>query len=71
MVETGFTYILNKARVLLIEANVPYLTRYKIMQVVIITAIKLDNLVIIEVNKECKIRYEYFEGKLPIFVMHL
>jgi len=42
LVETGFAHILNKARALLIEANVPYLQRYKIIQEAIITATKLE-----------------------------
>ena len=71
MVETGFSYILNKARALLIEANIPYLTRYKIMHEAIITATKLDNLAIVELDGKFKTRYEHFEGKLPKFVKHL
>ena len=59
-VKTRFAYILNKARTLMIDANIPYLECYKIIQEAIITVTKLDGLVTTNVGKEVKTRYEFF-----------
>ena len=71
MVETSFTCILNKARVLMTKANVLYLIRHKIIQEGVITATKLDNLRIIIINGVSKTRYEYFGMKLLKFTKYL
>ena len=71
LVETGFAHVLNKARALLIEANVPYLQRYKIIQEAFITATKLDRFAVTKVGKELKTRYELFSGQNPEFINHL
>jgi len=70
-VETGFAHILNKARAMMIDANIPYLQRYKIIQEAIITATKLDGLVTVNDGKECKTRYELFGLAVPSFVKYL
>jgi len=69
LVETSFNYILNKGRALMIEANVPYLTRYKIVQEALLTATKLDGLVVDK--NENKTRYEVFGLGIPKFAKHL
>ena len=71
LVETGFAYILNKSRTMMIDANVPYLQRYKIVQEAIITATKLDGLVTTNVGNKVKTRYELFGESNPSFTKHL
>ena len=71
LVETGFAHVLNKARALLIDANVPYLLRYKIIQEAVLTATKLDGLVTTYVDNKSQTRYELFGMKNPSFVNHL
>ena len=71
LVETGFASMLNKARAMLAAARVPYDRRYQIAGEAIITATKLDGLVVIKVNGTVKTRYEHFGYQLPRFVKHM
>ena len=70
-VETGFAHILNKARALLIDANVPYQMRYKIIQEAVITVIQLDELVTTKVGDRHLTRYKLFGQEIPKFANHL
>ena len=69
LAETAFSYLLNKAKALMIEANVPYLIQYKIIQEAAVTATKLDGLIID--TSETKTRYERIGLKLPKFINHM
>ena len=55
----------------MVDANVPYLMRYKLFQEAVKTATKLDGLVVIELNKVKKTRYEHFGYSIPKFVKYL
>ena len=55
----------------MIDANVPYLTRYKIVHEAISTATKLDGLVIVSINGKKATRYEHFGLPIPKFVEFL
>ena len=63
--------MLNKDRSLLIDSNVPYLLRYKIIQEAIITAKKLDGFVIESNKAASKTRYELFgiKKKQPLSII--
>ena len=69
LAETAFSYLLNQAKALMIEANIPYLIRYKIIQEAAVMVTKLDGLIIDP--GETKTRYERFGLKLPKFVNHM
>ena len=71
LAETSFTVILNKAQTLMVDANVPYHMKYKIIQEAIKTATKLDGLVIATINGKSQTRYEHFGYKIPKFASYL
>lgn len=53
------------------DVSVPYLMRYKIIQEALITATKLDDLVVTMVNGATKTRYEHFGLELLRFVKYM
>jgi len=55
----------------MIDVNILYLIRYKIIQKAIIIGIKLDRLVIINIKGKDAIRYKHFGLVLPNFVYHM
>ena len=63
--------MLNKAQAMMIDANVPYLRRYKIVQEAVLTATKLDGLIVVHVNGKEATRYEQFGLPVPKFVNHM
>ena len=56
---------------MMIDANIPYLQRYKIMQEAIITATKLGGLVTSNNGNKIMTRYELFGLPIPSFVNHM
>jgi len=71
LAEMSFTIILNKAKSMLEDAHVPYLKKYKIIQEAILTATKLDGLVVSTINDKTQTRYEYFGYPIPKFAKYL
>ena len=71
LVETGFACMLNKENIMMIDENVTYLQRCKIIQEAVITATKLDSLVTTIVGKQLKAIYELLDLSAPSFVHHL
>ena len=67
-VEIGFAFTLNKAKSIMIGANVPHLVRHKIMQESIITATTLGGLVTTTIKGKEATRYEHFGLPLPTFI---
>ena len=58
LVETSFNYLLNKARALMIQANVPCFQRCKTAQEAVLTSTNLDGM--ISNAGQNKTRYEFF-----------
>ena len=56
---------------MLIDANVPYKMRHKIMSEANLTANKLDSLVVSEINEVMQTRYEHFGMKVQKFEKHM
>ena len=56
---------------MMIDANIPYLQRYKIIQEAIIAATKLDGLVTVNNGNKIMTRYELFGLTIPSFVKHM
>ena len=53
------------------DAHIPYLKKYKIIQEAILTATKLDGLVVSTINNKTQTRYEYFGYPIPKFAKYL
>ena len=62
--------MLNKAKAMIDEANLPYEMRHKLFQEDVMTVTKLDGLVIVIINKDDKTRCENFGNSVPKFVKH-
>ena len=56
---------------MMIDANMPHLIRHKITQEEIITASKIDGLVIIIIKGKKATRYAHFRLPLPKFMCHM
>ena len=63
--------MLNKDRSVLIQANVPFQNRCKVMQEAIATTTKLDGLITMSINGKIAARYEHFGLGISKFVKHL
>ena len=71
LAELAFATVINKARAMMAEANIPEGTRYKLCKEAIKTATDLDGLLLSTLNGLTKTRYEHAFGKNPKFAKHL
>ncbi len=69
--ETALTVIAALARSMLIAAQVPDLQRFRLWPEVVMTAMFLNNLVLVILNGRSKARWEHTGHKLPVWVKNL
>ena len=55
----------------MVDSNISYLQKYKIMQEAVKTVTKLDGLVVTTINGKAQTRYEHFGYKMPKFTNYL
>jgi hypothetical protein len=71
LAELAFATIINKARAMMVSANIPVEVRYKLWKEAIQTATDLDGLILRTVEGITKTRYEHAYGSNPKFAAHL
>lgn len=71
LAELGFASLANKGRAMMVDANVPLETRYKLFREAFGTATKLDALVVVEIDGVKATRYKHFFGVNPDYAAHL
>ena len=71
LAEIAFATIMNRARAMMIAANIPEQERHRFAQMCILTATKLDSLQVIDIDGVKQTRHFHFFGTQPSFANHL
>jgi hypothetical protein len=71
LAEIGLTVVANRARALMVQANIPYEVRYRLFRKAYKTAALLDGFTVIEIQGKADTRYVHWCGENPKFTNHL
>ena len=71
LAELGFADVAEKARAMMVQANLPEEIKYKLCKECFNCATYLTNLTVVMLNRETATRYEHFHEAKPHYAKHL